>query len=103
MAYEIVKRLRQKDQQQILNLLSEDVSASDRRAGKLHQVFRDSFDAKEIMSDRMMLQKLDYMHSNPVSKKWRLAVDDISYLHSSARYYATEVQGIFKLTHYRDV
>jgi putative transposase len=41
----------------------------------------------EIWSREVAKQKLDYMHSNPVSGKWLLAKDDISYRFSSARFY----------------
>jgi len=71
--------------------------------GKLHQVFIDSFDAKEIISEKMLLQKLDYMHHNPVSGKWHLVDDFVEYPHSSARFYETGVQGIYAVTHYEDV
>ena len=35
----------------------------------------------------MAKQKLDYIHFNPVSGKWQLAKDDLSYHFSSARFY----------------
>ncbi len=41
----------------------------------------------EIWSRKVAQQKLDYIHFNPVSGKWMLAKDDISYTYSSARFY----------------
>jgi REP element-mobilizing transposase RayT len=67
MAYEIVERLKQRNYTDILKILSEDVKPYDRRGGKLHQVFIDSFDAREIFDEQMLKQKLDYIHHNPVS------------------------------------
>ncbi|MEO7045292.1 MAG: hypothetical protein ABI091_08260 [Ferruginibacter sp.] len=39
------------------------------------------------MSREVARQKLDYIHRNPVSGKWTLAKDDVSYFYSSARFY----------------
>ena len=41
----------------------------------------------EIWSRNVAKQKLEYIHANPVSGKWKLAKDDISYYFSSARFY----------------
>jgi putative transposase len=41
----------------------------------------------EIWNRGVAKQKLDYIHRNPVSTKWMLAKDDISYYYSSAKYY----------------
>jgi len=41
----------------------------------------------EIWNREVARQKLDYIHRNPVSTKWLLAKDDISYYYSSAKYY----------------
>ena len=101
MAYEIVTRLRQLDETSVLKSLSESVTTSDRKRGKLHQVFRPSFDGKGLHDERLILQKLDYIHHNPVSGKWNLANDYLSYPHSSARYYETGIHGPYVVTDYR--
>ena len=41
----------------------------------------------EIWSREVAKQKLEYIHCNPVSGKWLLAKDDLSYYYSSARFY----------------
>jgi len=53
-------------------------------------VFEDSFDAKECNSNKFVYQELDYMHKNPVSKKWQLVNDFTHYLYSSASYYENQ-------------
>lgn len=103
MAYEIVERLKAAKHEDILKILAEDVKPFDRRSGKRHHVFKDSFNEKEIINEEMLLQKLDYLHHNPVSGKWNLAEDFTDYLHSSAKFYETGVQGIYNVTHYDDV
>lgn len=97
MAYDIVSRLQEQGKTEILNQLSEGVSASDRERGKLHQVFNHSFDMKLCYGKDFIKQKLDYMHMNPISKKWRLVDDIIEYKHSSAMFYETGRQGVFPL------
>ncbi|MBX2962139.1 MAG: hypothetical protein KF687_06470 [Cyclobacteriaceae bacterium] len=52
---------------------------------------------------KMVWQKLDYMHRNPVSGKWKLADDFTKYPHSSAGYYELGVSGKFDEVHYRDL
>jgi putative transposase len=47
---------------------------------------RDSL-AIEIDDRNIAIQKLDYIHANPVSGKWQLAKDDVTYYYSSARFY----------------
>ena len=37
----------------------------------------------------MAIQKLKYIHFNPVNGKWTLAKDDLDYYYSSVRFYET--------------
>ena len=95
MAYEIVKRLKNLEETGILQTLSEGVQQEERKKGKKHQVFRLSFDAKEVSGDDEIVKVLDYMHHNPVSGKWQLVEDFVDYPYSSARYYELgEQQGV---------
>ena len=87
LAYDIVKRLESARQTKVLSRLSQLVSPSDRRRGKKHQVFKNSFDVKQILTVEFMLQKIQYIHLNAIKKHWKLALSPESYLHSSARFY----------------
>lgn len=87
MAYYIVEQLERSNRKDILSRLSAGVSSSDRKRGKKHQVFEPSFDMKLCYSRDFIEQKLDYIHQNPVSKKWNLAKDAMSYKYSSAGFY----------------
>ena len=51
----------------------------------------------------MIEQKLDYIHHNPVSGKWNLVEDFVTYRHSSAQFYECDIQGNFEVTHYKDL
>ncbi len=103
MSYEIVDRLKKQNEIKMLSLLAESVTQSDRQRGKLHQPFKHSFDARQILNREMMLQKLNYMHHNPVTKKWNLANDYLNYLHSSAKFYEEGINTFSWLKNFYDV
>ena len=102
MAYDIVAQLKQANNIQLLNTLAEGVTQSDKRKGKLHEVFEPSFDLKLCRTHKFVKQKLDYIHLNPVSKKWMLVKDIIDYMHSSARFYEIGTHAIYQVTHAND-
>ena len=60
-------------------------------ANKKHEIWQRDSLGIEIYSRAVAKQKLDYIHFNPVSGKWQLAKDDISYHYSSAKFYETGV------------
>ena len=69
LAYGIVDLFEKNHEQKILQLLRIAVNATDKRRGKLHQVFKASFESKECISDKMLEAKLDYIHHNACSGK----------------------------------
>jgi len=101
--YEIINRLQQQDQNDILLQLQNAVNSSDKKKGKQHEVWEDSFDWKECNSNNFIVQKLDYMHSNPVVGKWQLAVNAMEYPHSSAKFYICGDQGMYRVLNYREL
>ena len=103
MAYYMVKQLKAKKEDQLLKTLQGGVSIKQQEKGKKHRVFRLSFDAKQCYSEEKILHVLDYMHENPVSKKWSLVSDYVDYKHSSASFYLLNKPGPFPVTHYRDI
>jgi len=103
MAYKIVEILKNNKNDKLLKFLSEEVNIKERIAGKKHQVFNSSFDVKAVYSEKFLIQKLDYMHHNPVSEKWNLVSDFTEYIHSSGRYYELGEQGIYEITDYHDI
>ena len=99
MAYEIITRLTEQKEISLLKELSDGVSKRDLKRGKLHEVFEESFDWKECISDKFIDQKLDYMHANPCSGVWHLAQSPQDYQHSSAKFYLTGTQGTYPVMH----
>jgi REP element-mobilizing transposase RayT len=90
-AYEVVKRLKSQNQNDILLKLSSACSAVEKNKGQLHKVFEPSFDAKPIITNFFLHQKLSYIHNNPVSGKWTLAEAFMDYEHSSVGFYEKNV------------
>jgi REP element-mobilizing transposase RayT len=79
LAYEIIQRLEEKKATDLLDILHAAVKKTESKKGQIHKVFEDSFDAKDCYSREFIFQKLDYMHRNPVSKKWHLVNDFADY------------------------
>jgi len=86
-AYDIIKKLEESDNSELLNRLASAVTDKERAKGQLHRVFETSFDAKPIYTFKFLYQKLDYIHHNPVSGKWNLCDEFTDYPYSSAAYY----------------
>ena len=102
-AYEIIKRLEEQKNLALLEELYAGVKEKERKKGQRHKVFEESFDAKECYSNKFVYQKLEYMHKNPVSKKWQLVNDFTDYPHSSAAFYEKGVMCYNKLLHVNEV
>ena len=104
MAYEIIKRLKEKNKINVLTKLSNACSAVDKNKGQKHRVFEPSFDAKPIFTSKFLHQKIDYIHFNPVSGKWNLTVEFTDYYHSSASFYETNIiHPEVEIQHYIDL
>ena len=103
MAYDIVKRLEHQEQWQMLEKLQEAVEPTDRKRGKKHEIWEDSFDVKECRTEKFILQKLNYIHNNPCAGKWRLADNLIHYWHSSASFYISGKMSGYPVRDYREL
>ena len=86
----------------MLDILYAGVKKRERKKGQIHKVFEDSFDAKECHSPEFILQKLEYLHRNPVSKKWQLVNDFADYEYSSAPFYEKGIKKYENLVHIND-
>ncbi|MEC3880220.1 hypothetical protein [Parapedobacter sp. 10938] len=103
MTYEIIKRLQETHNTNILHQLQTAVNNSDIKRQKKYAVFKKSFDVLHCYSQKFILQKMNYIHANPCSKKWMLADAAIDYPHSSAKFYETGEQGIYPVTSWMDL
>ena len=104
LAYEIVKRLKLQKQHEIRAQLQLAVTVKEKRRQKKHRVFELSSDIKPCYTEKFLLQKLNYIHHNPIMPKWKLASHPEEYFHSSACFYILNNQHQFiRLTHWKDV
>ena len=103
MAYEIINRLQKANDMLTLKVLRDAPTTRERNKNQLHKVFKDSFDAKPIFSEKFLVQKLNYIHNNPISGKWKLAIDAVLYEHSSAAFYEYGTSRHFELKHFNDL
>ncbi len=59
--------------------------------------------AKNIFSREFLIQKLQYIHNNPIAKKWHLVSRRTEYPYSSACYYDEDKAPIVKVDDVRDL
>ena len=102
-AYEIVNRLEASENKEMLFHLESLVTLREKKKGQIHKVFKDSFDAKPVFSQKFLIQKINYVHYNPVSGKWQLAKNFVEYEHSSASFYEIQSVKHFRPIHYLDL
>ncbi len=103
MEYEIVNRLEKSSNVEMLQVLASNLTSREIAKGQKHKVFKDSFGAKPIYSDKFLFQKLDYIHENLFKGKWTLAKDNVGYEHNSASFYELNVVKHFAPKHYKDL
>ena len=70
LAYEMVNRLEEAKRIDILNELAEAVSREEKDSKKKHRVFKVSSDSKPCYYESYLLQKLNYIHSNPGANEY---------------------------------
>lgn len=102
MAYEIIKRPEKDKANNLLDLLHGGVKKREQKKGQIHKVFEESFDAKECYNEEFIFQKLDYIHRNPISKKWNLVNDFADYEYSNASFYEKGIKRYESLVHISD-
>lgn len=103
MAYEIINGLKNKGNLGMLNKLSSLVTIREKKKGKLHKMFKDSFDPKPIINNPFLLQKINYIHNNLDTGKWMLAKDFTECKHSSASFYELNSLRHFLPIHLMDI
>jgi putative transposase len=90
----------------ILNWLSENdrelhkhlqVDAADRK----YQVWERSSLSTDIYSEGVLLQKLNYIHNNPLQPHWMLSAFPEEYKFSSASFYETGTDNFSFIKHYK--
>jgi len=102
-AYDLVKRLKEKNSNLILNELNNELNNTEKKEGKIHSVFETSFDWKECRTEKFIQQKLNYIHWNACRGVNKLVDLPEQYIHSSAKFYAIGEHGIYSVTSYMEL
>ncbi len=74
------------------------VNAKDRQ----YQLWERNSLSVDLFKEDVFIQKLNYIHNNPLQPKWNLAITPESYYYSSAAFYETEKNDFDFLTHYKE-
>lgn len=74
------------------------VGAKDRK----HQIWERNPLSSRLGHEKIIVQKINYIHSNPLSKNWKLTEDITEYKYSSARFYYKGIDDFGFLTHYME-
>ena len=74
-----------------------EVKATDRK----FQVWERNSLSVDLFSEKVFLQKLDYIHNNPLQPKWNLTTLPEEYRWSSAQFYETGISEFSFLKHYQ--
>jgi hypothetical protein len=85
--FSLMKRLIKAKREDVLDILTSHVTPEEQKRKKKHRVFQPSSDIKPCYTEKFVLQKLNYIHANPVTGKWNLAHTFVDYPHSSAMFY----------------
>ena len=74
------------------------VKAADRE----YQVWERNSLSMDVYTQDFFIQKLNYVHNNPIQNKWNLAAIPEEYAYGSALFYATGEDRFGILEHYSD-
>lgn len=83
----VIRHLKAEKRQTVLNELQARVK---RRGKQTYKVWEDGYNAKDIVSETFLLQKMEYIHNNPCQPHWRLSKRPENYIWSSAGFYLTD-------------
>ena len=73
----------------------------DKDVNKEHQIWQ-PIQAKNVVSREFLQEKLEYIHNNPVAKKWNLAAERALYEYSSACYYDRSIEPLVAVDDIRE-
>jgi len=60
-------------------------------------IWQEGFLDENIYSEKLFLEKIKYIHNNPITKGWQLADDRADYKYSSACYYDKKERPIIEI------
>ena len=97
-AHELLKRLRTRGEGDLLAFFQ----SQQAEPGKQH-AFWQTIQAKNVETPEFLWEKVEYVHNNPVAKKWALAEERADYRLSSACYYDRGVMPVIEVDDVRSL
>jgi putative transposase len=97
-AHAILHQLHRDGRQELIAFFHE--QRRDKRAE--HSIWQD-VQAKNIFTESFLVQKMEYIHQNPVAKEWKLVKDRAEYKYSSASFYDEDRQPIIEIDDIREL
>lgn len=91
-AHAFQQKLRQEDPRLLSTFLVE-------TANKRYEFWQRDSLAVPLFTRKVAMQKLHYLHNNPLAEHWRLVKDPCDYRYSSARYYERNEKDFSFLKH----
>ena len=82
-AHKIIELLEQRESKRLLKFFRE---SARRRSDRSHLVWEDAI-AKPILTEKYLIEVVEYIHNNPCKAPWNLAGDRSDYRYSSAGFY----------------
>jgi REP-associated tyrosine transposase len=71
-----------------------------KRKDRKYQFWQDRSYNNRLSSRKIVEQKIDYIHNNPLTKKWKLTDKPENYKFSSAKFYIENIKNWEFITHY---
>jgi len=93
-AKRIIERLQEDSDQ---NLLAFFAHVASRTSKQRYKVWQEQYFAKDIFSEEFLVQKMAYVHDNPLQENWRLAERAEEYPYSSAQNYLLGNQPLLEI------
>ena len=99
-AKQIIWQYEAEGNQRVLDFFRAKVSRSKKQAFK---VWDDEYVAKEVFSPDFLLQKIEYIHNNPLQTHWQLVERAEDYVWSSARFYLLDAHPLIPVSDVREL
>jgi len=80
----VIRHLKVEGNQKALDWLAAKVKRHEKQT---YRVWEDGYNAKDVVSESFLLQKMEYIHNNPCQEHWKLADSPENYIWSSACFY----------------
>lgn len=83
----LIRQLKAEGNQKALDVLAAKVERPEKQH---YKVWEDGYNAKDVITEDFLRQKMEYIHNNPCQPHWALSATPEGYIWSSARLYLAD-------------